>query len=848
MGKVMGNAFVNLKNLLKDDFSTRNSDFLSIVAKCGIIATFLFMSCFIPFFVWVAFVASILFALTQFNGRSIYYLVFLLPLMGIFKKDSSSLYLLAYILCAVLLMFAAKLIYEVFIKRTKKINWWFSIVFVITLIYFMMPFTFPDFSTTFSLILGLCLVFACYYYKEDLDAKELGLIFIFGVLCSIFIGLFYDLSPRLQSLVPIFYAYGLERFSGAYTNPNILAGEMMFALAIIYTFVINKQVKLVHYPIILIFEIALLFSMSKSGLIIFAVNTFLFIVLYVIKNHRWKDLINPLIVLASIGVILLIFRERFFTSFGRITSAIKENPIIGEGSGSSGTGIIVNMEELTTGRSTIWTSYLDAIFSSFKSAMFGYGVGAPYIGEYAGFSEWCPHNTYLQCLYFVGILGVMLMVALLITSNGIKKFKDINWYNFIPITALGLYLFSLEFFSFRLAIYIIVSLYILTSNFGEYKLQKVSSTEFWLGTEINLIIKKLRKEVSSMGDIKVLHLLASNKFSGAENVACQIVGAVGENVEFAYASPDGDIAKSLSERNINYLPMKKFNFKELKRVVNVYNPTIIHAHDVKAVVLATLINMKIPVVAHIHLNHPKARKFSIRSLIMNYCLTRKKVKHIIWVSNSCYNDYKFHEKVREKSEIITNIIDGKALNLKAENADICDEADIVYLGRLTYQKYPERMLAIIKLMVKDCPNLKVAIVGSGDLLETCKILAKEYGVASNITFYGFLSNGYGILKNSKVFLLTSRYEGYPMCVLEAQALGLPIVSPNLGELNNLVINEKTGLIYDSDEEAVNCLKKLLSDDYYYNKMRNNVKDFSTNYNNVEKYRDKMIEIYINANK
>ena len=327
----MKGVFTNAKNLFLSDFETNNIDFTVILAKCGILALTIFLSCFLPFFVYIAFVLAVIFTVTQLNGRAIYYLVFLMPLMGVFKKNGQSTYMLAYLLCVVLLILAIRLVIEVFVKKTKKINWWFSIFFVITLIYFMVPFTFPNFSTSFSLILGLRLVFLAYYYKEDIDAKEICLIYIGGTVASIFIGLFYPISTRLQSMIEIFYAYGLKRFSGAYTNPNILAGEEMFALALLYTLVINKQIKILHFPIIAIFVTALIYTMSKSGLITFFAITSVFVILFTIKNHKWKDFINCGVILLLIGAIFLIFNERLCASFGRITAAIRPGEVNGSG-------------------------------------------------------------------------------------------------------------------------------------------------------------------------------------------------------------------------------------------------------------------------------------------------------------------------------------------------------------------------------------------------------------------------------------------------------------------------------------------------------------------------------------
>ena len=50
--------------------------------------------------------------------------------------------------------------------------------------------------------------------------------------------------------------------------------------------------------------------------------------------------------------------------------------------------------------------------------------------------------------------------------------------------------------------------------------------------------------------MKVLHLLASNKYSGAENVVCQIIKMFSHDVEMAYCSLNGPIEQTLKDKNI----------------------------------------------------------------------------------------------------------------------------------------------------------------------------------------------------------------------------------------------------------------------------------------------------------
>ena len=104
--------------------------------------------------------------------------------------------------------------------------------------------------------------------------------------------------------------------------------------------------------------------------------------------------------------------------------------------------------------------------------------------------------------------------------------------------------------------------------------------------------------------LKVLHLLSSDRFSGAENVVCQIITAFDgdSEVEHLYVSPEGPIRETLKEKNIRYVP-ETVNGIDLKRIVEIEQPDIIHAHDMLASLFATFCVRNIPIVSHIHNNN-----------------------------------------------------------------------------------------------------------------------------------------------------------------------------------------------------------------------------------------------------
>lgn len=318
--------------------------------------------------------------------------------------------------------------------------------------------------------------------------------------------------------------------------------------------------------------------------------------------------------------------------------------------------------------------------------------------------------------------------------------------------------------------------------------------------------------------MKVLHLLQSPHFSGAENVVCQIIGMFGNdaNYEMAYCSQNGPIKEALAERNIPFYPMTKLKTSEVRRVIEAYKPDVIHAHDMRASFVAALCCGKIPLVSHIHNNAFDSRGISLKSIA--YMLAAWKAKHIFWVSQSSLDGYAFHKLFKTKSTVLYNIIDVDALYEKMTRDTKKYDYDVTYIGRLTYQKNPQRLMCVCRLLKEKMPDAKIAVVGTGDLEEETKALAKEYDLLNNVEFLGFQSNPLKILHDSKAMLMTSRWEGTPMCALEAQSLGVPIVSTPTDGLCEVVADGVTGFLSDDDDILADKLCALMTHEDLRQKM------------------------------
>lgn len=343
--------------------------------------------------------------------------------------------------------------------------------------------------------------------------------------------------------------------------------------------------------------------------------------------------------------------------------------------------------------------------------------------------------------------------------------------------------------------------------------------------------------------MKVMHVLNSRIYSGAEKVVCQIIHSFADtDVEMVYCSPESEnVAGMLAEQNITYLTVSKLTPKELSRVIREQKPDLIHAHDMRASFVSALCCGKIPLISHIHNNAYDARGISPKSIA--YLLAGFKAKHILWVSNSSYEGYAFHKLFANKSSVLYNIIDTEQIFAKKVQDANSYDFDVIYVGRLTFQKDPQRLMRLCARLKEKRPELKVAIVGTGELEEETKALCRELGLENIVWFLGFQSNPIKMVADSKAMILTSRWEGTPMCALEAMALGTPVVSTPSDGMKDLLEDGVSGYLSEDDEVLAADLLKIITDPAHREFLAGNARKHFDEINDAPKYRQAIWDCY-----
>jgi glycosyltransferase involved in cell wall biosynthesis len=167
--------------------------------------------------------------------------------------------------------------------------------------------------------------------------------------------------------------------------------------------------------------------------------------------------------------------------------------------------------------------------------------------------------------------------------------------------------------------------------------------------------------------------------------------------------------------------------------------------------------------------------------------------------------------------VIHNAIDtntwsacGVATTLREELAISPTAPVIGYVGRIMPEKDLETWLRAAALAARQHPDAQFILVGEGKddmTLKALRRLASSLGIAEQVHFPGYRGNLLPVYAACDVFFLSSRREGLPNSILEAMAMGLPVVTTDVAGAKELVLDGQTG--YVSPQGDVESLARAL---------------------------------------
>ncbi len=185
-----------------------------------------------------------------------------------------------------------------------------------------------------------------------------------------------------------------------------------------------------------------------------------------------------------------------------------------------------------------------------------------------------------------------------------------------------------------------------------------------------------------------------------------------------------------------------------------------------------------------------------------------KFDKIIFVSNEARiafsNEFK---KLKSKCYTCNNIIDYKTVIEKSDfDIGLSKPKDkFIFLNVSRHDEHQKRLSRLIKaskLLSEKEINFEVWLVGSGPDEETYKNLVKKYKLEKYIKFFGSQKNPYPFYKVADSFILTSKYEGFPVVYVESLILNLPIITTVYVTDDNIDIKKDYGIIVEENEKSI----------------------------------------------
>ncbi|MDE6555349.1 MAG: glycosyltransferase family 4 protein [Duncaniella sp.] len=251
---------------------------------------------------------------------------------------------------------------------------------------------------------------------------------------------------------------------------------------------------------------------------------------------------------------------------------------------------------------------------------------------------------------------------------------------------------------------------------------------------------------------------------------------------------------------------------------------IIHSHDwltYPAGIHSKQVSGK-PLVIHVHATEfdrsrgkPNPTVFAIEKDGMN------NADHIICVSNLT-RDTVIHNYGIDPAKVTT--VHNAVTPLTPEQLNVPEHKSkdkvVTFLGRITMQKGPEYFVEAAAKVLKNNPNVRFVMAGSGDMMNKMIMLAAERGIADRFHFPGFQrgSQVYEMLKASDVYVMPSVSEPFGISPLEAMQMGVPSIISKQSGCAEILDNVIKTDYWDIDAMA-DAINSIVTYPAMYNQLR-----------------------------
>ena len=291
----------------------------------------------------------------------------------------------------------------------------------------------------------------------------------------------------------------------------------------------------------------------------------------------------------------------------------------------------------------------------------------------------------------------------------------------------------------------------------------------------------------------------------------------------------------LKNKNIKIDGVK--SFYNLFRLAHYVNSEIIKEPEelccinfsdtISTILVSNLINAK----KHMSWCHCNPHAYKKSKFFAFYKLLFKKFDSIVCICNSQKTEFckVFGNHYETKIQLCFNLTDIKRIDALKTEPHIFEKDYILMVAR--FDNRSKDFFTLINAYKQLNEELKqrhkLVLVGDGPDLDKIKEFAKVSGENENIIFTGNQANPYKWMASAKVFVLSSKTEGFSLVICEALSCECPVISSDcVSGPKDILQDEKYGLLFNVGNETklTEKLNILLTDSVIYNKFRNSARE------------------------
>jgi glycosyltransferase involved in cell wall biosynthesis len=342
---------------------------------------------------------------------------------------------------------------------------------------------------------------------------------------------------------------------------------------------------------------------------------------------------------------------------------------------------------------------------------------------------------------------------------------------------------------------------------------------------------KRRVEVNK---VRVLQFITPAGFYGAERWVLALANNINTDrvvcdLAVSKESPGQDLSVAThypkSAGEVHYLSMSnRFDLRVVQRLVKLIKSRkieVIHTHGYKSDILG-LLAAKICRIRCVSTPHGFSGNVGLKlgAFIRVGTFMLRYFDAVVPLSEELIEDVKRVGVSAEKTQFIRNGVDLKEIDaviarLRQEQGKGWQQQSsgriVGFIGQLIPRKgLPDLLQVFDRLHGENCLT-RLQLLGDGAQRQELEGQAAKLNSVNAIEFLGFRSDRLALLSGFSVFVMTSSLEGIPRCMMEAMAVGVPIVAYDIPGVDQLIEHNITGMLapYGDKEELLRCCKKVL---------------------------------------